>query len=95
VTNADYARFLAASGYRPKHTHGFLRHWLGGAVPAGLGNHRVVQVDLDDARAYAAWAGKRCNSGRSGGTPRGCLSAGRVTGRVLGHVRECVGIDGK
>ncbi|MCF7734625.1 MAG: formylglycine-generating enzyme family protein [Cephaloticoccus sp.] len=59
VTNADYARFLAVSGYRPKQSHGFLRHWLDGVVPGGLENHPVVQVDLNDARAYAAWAGKR------------------------------------
>jgi formylglycine-generating enzyme required for sulfatase activity len=59
VTNAEYARFLRASGYSPAQTANFLKHWQHGAVPAGLGNHPVVYVDLDDARAYAAWAGKR------------------------------------
>jgi formylglycine-generating enzyme required for sulfatase activity len=28
-------------------------------MPAALANHPVVYVDLNDARAYAAWAGKR------------------------------------
>jgi formylglycine-generating enzyme required for sulfatase activity len=28
-------------------------------MPANLADHPVVYVDLDDARAYAAWCGKR------------------------------------
>ena len=32
---------------------------MNGAPPAGKEEHPVVYVDLDDARAYAAWAGKR------------------------------------
>lgn len=59
VTNADFARFLNASGYRPRHPENFLKHWQAAAPPAGLEDHPVVYVDLDDARAYAAWAGKR------------------------------------
>ena len=59
VTNAEYARFLAASGYRPRHPENFLKHWRDGAPPAGKEDHPVVYVDLDDARAYAKWAGKR------------------------------------
>lgn len=59
VTNAQFARFLAASGYRPAHPENFLRHWVGGRPPAELAEHPVVYVDLGDARAYAAWAGKR------------------------------------
>ncbi len=59
VTNADYARFLAATGYRPDEPENFLRHWIGGAPPPGRENHPVVYVDLNDARAYALWAGKR------------------------------------
>lgn len=60
VTNAQYAQFLRESGYKPKRPENFLRHW-GGAdrPPPGLEDHPVVYVDLDDARAYARWAGKR------------------------------------
>lgn len=59
VTNRDYARFMAATGYQPKHDHNFLKHWVNGAPPRHLEDHPVVHVDLDDARAYAEWAGKR------------------------------------
>ncbi|MCC6860418.1 MAG: SUMF1/EgtB/PvdO family nonheme iron enzyme [Bryobacterales bacterium] len=59
VTNAQYARFLKASGYRLRFAQNFLKHWQGGAPPAGMGDHPVVYVDLEDARAYARWAGKR------------------------------------
>ncbi len=59
VTNAEFARFLAATGYRPAEPTRFLRHWQGGAPPPGRERHPVVYVDLADARAYAAWAGKR------------------------------------
>jgi gamma-glutamyl hercynylcysteine S-oxide synthase len=59
VTNARFARFLIASHYRPRHRENFLKHWQGGKPPAGREDHPVVYVDLDDARAYAKWAGKR------------------------------------
>jgi formylglycine-generating enzyme required for sulfatase activity len=59
VTNAQFARFLEAIRYRPRHREKFLKHWINGAVPAGREDHPVVYVDLDDARAYARWAGKR------------------------------------
>ena len=59
VTNAQYARFLQAAGYRPRHQENFLKHWRDGRPPAGREDHPVVYVDLDDARTYASWAGKR------------------------------------
>ena len=59
VTNAQYAEFLEASRYRPVHGENFLKHWAGGRPPAGCDDHPVVYVDLNDARAYANWAGKR------------------------------------
>ena len=59
VTNAAFKAFLDATGYAPKHPENFLKHWPEGKMPAGLADHPVVYVDLDDARAYAAWAGKR------------------------------------
>ena len=62
VTNAQFARFLQASGYRPRDTENFLKHWQGGQPPPGKEDHPVVYVDLDDARAFARWAGKRLPS---------------------------------
>jgi len=59
VTNTQFAEFLHTSGYRPRHGHNFLKHWTNHAPPAGREDHPVVYVDLDDARAYARWAGKR------------------------------------
>jgi formylglycine-generating enzyme required for sulfatase activity len=58
VTNADFRRFLESSGYHPRVEHNFLRHWQSG-FPEELADHPVVWVSLEDARAYAAWAGKR------------------------------------
>lgn len=62
VTNAQFAAFLAQSGYVPACADNFLAHWKDGRVPEGSGSHPVVWVDLEDARAYAAWAGKRLPS---------------------------------
>ncbi|WP_127128485.1 SUMF1/EgtB/PvdO family nonheme iron enzyme [Georgenia sp. SYP-B2076] len=59
VTNAEYAEFLAATGYRPTVTHRFLGNWLAGRVPAAADDAPVTYVDLDDARAYCAWRGGR------------------------------------
>ncbi len=59
VTNAEFAQFLKATGYKPSQSVNFLKHWEDGAPPPDLEDHPVVYVDLDDARAYAKWAGKR------------------------------------
>ena len=59
VTNAQFARFLQAAHYRPQDAHNFLRDWKGGQFPEGWANKPVTWVSLEDARAYAAWAGKR------------------------------------
>ncbi len=64
VTNAQYLRFLEESGYRPTDAANFLKHWdcsdrQHPRPPRGEENHPVVWVALEDARAYAAWAGKR------------------------------------
>jgi iron(II)-dependent oxidoreductase len=45
--------------WKPKHPENFLKHWPSGKPSAGQEDHPVVYVDLDDARAYARWAGKR------------------------------------
>jgi Sulfatase-modifying factor enzyme 1 len=59
VTNAQFDEFLKATRYWPKHPQNFLNHWNGSQIPAGKADHPVVWVDINDARAYAAWAGKR------------------------------------
>jgi iron(II)-dependent oxidoreductase len=59
VTNAEFKKFLDATHYHPKDDHNFLRDWKGGAYPEGWGNKPVTWVSLEDARAYAKWAGKR------------------------------------
>lgn len=59
VTNAEVARFLRGSGYAPAAANRFLAHWVDGAPAPGSEEHPVVWVSLRDARAYAAWAGKR------------------------------------
>lgn len=52
VTNAQYARFVAA-GHRPP------LHWKEGRIPAGTRLHPVTMVSWYDAMSYAKWAGKR------------------------------------
>lgn len=53
VTNAQYRRFVAATG-RPAPFH-----WQEGKPPAGLEEYPVAGVDWESARAYAEWAGLR------------------------------------
>jgi gamma-glutamyl hercynylcysteine S-oxide synthase len=59
VTNAEFKRFLDATGYHPKDDHNFLRDWKNGIYPEAWENKPVTWVSIEDARAYAAWAGKR------------------------------------
>ena len=59
VTNAQFKKFLDATQYHPKDDLNFLRDWQNGMYPAGADNKPVTWVSLEDARAYAAWAGKR------------------------------------
>jgi formylglycine-generating enzyme required for sulfatase activity len=69
VTNLDYREFLRDTAYRPREMTHFLCHWgkpqgelsapASWEPPMGKQDHPVVWVDLDDARAYARWAGKR------------------------------------
>jgi formylglycine-generating enzyme required for sulfatase activity len=69
VTNAAYHSFVEATRHTPRDLTNYLRHWQRPpgrehepwtwSPPPGKERHPVVWVDLDDARAYARWAGKR------------------------------------
>ena len=59
VTNRQFKQFLDAAGYHPRDSLNFLRSWKKGMYPEGAENLPVTWVSLEDARAYAAWAGKR------------------------------------
>ncbi len=59
VTNAQFKSFLDASHYHPRDDHNFLRDWKNGSYPDGWEKKPVTWVSIEDARAYAAWAGKR------------------------------------
>ncbi len=74
VTNAQYAAFLAETGhrapdvdiatwagYRLVHPYARTRRhaWGNSRPPPGRGRHPVALVSHDDARAYAAWLGRK------------------------------------
>jgi gamma-glutamyl hercynylcysteine S-oxide synthase len=59
VTNAEFAAFLSGTHYHPDDDLNFLKDWTNGKYPEDWGNKPVVWISLEDARAYAAWAGKR------------------------------------
>jgi gamma-glutamyl hercynylcysteine S-oxide synthase len=59
VTNADFKMFVDAAHYHPKDDANFLKDWKSGTYPEGAGKKPVTWVSLEDARAYATWAGKR------------------------------------
>ena len=53
VTNAQYEKFVDATGYATPD------HWQHGRIPPGKENHPVVYVSWHDARAFCQWAGVR------------------------------------
>ena len=59
VTNAQFKKFLVATSYKPADDLNFLKDWGNGNYPQGWDNKPVTWVSLEDARAYAKWAGKR------------------------------------
>lgn len=59
VTNAEFKQFLDATHYAPRDPLNFLRDWKGGKYPESWDRRPVTWVSLEDARAYATWAGKR------------------------------------
>jgi formylglycine-generating enzyme required for sulfatase activity len=59
VTNAQFKTFIDRTHYHPQDDINFLRDWKDGNFPSGWENKPVTWVSLEDARAYAVWAGKR------------------------------------
>jgi serine/threonine protein kinase len=61
VTNEQFVRFLEVTRYQPTDEGAarFVAHLKRGKIPAGLERHPATYVSWIDARAYAAWAGKR------------------------------------
>ena len=59
VTNRQFKAFLDATRYHPRDDANFLKDWANGAYPEGGAERPVIWVSIEDARAYAAWSGKR------------------------------------
>lgn len=59
VTNEEFLRFIRGSRYIPSDTANYLKHWERGMPVSGQERYPVVNVSMEDAKAYAAWAGKR------------------------------------
>ncbi len=59
VTNKDFLEFMMATSYKPADPSNFLKHWENAVIPQGQEDYPVVYVSIEDARAYAKWAGKR------------------------------------
>ncbi|KAI8887578.1 DUF323-domain-containing protein, partial [Backusella circina FSU 941] len=59
VTESEFKEFMDATDYKPADPTNFLKHWIGGCYPPSRANKPVTHVSIEDARAYAAWAGKR------------------------------------
>lgn len=57
VTNKQFLEFIVASDYQPKNSSRFLEHWQDGSPKIEDLGLPVTYVELDDALAYASWAG--------------------------------------
>ncbi len=59
VTNQEYRLFVKKSGYVPRDTANYLKHWVNNAPREGEADMPVVFINLEDARAYAKYYSKR------------------------------------
>jgi gamma-glutamyl hercynylcysteine S-oxide synthase len=59
VTNRQFKAFTDATRYHPRDEANFLKDWTNGTYPEGWADRPVTWVSLEDAQAFARWAGKR------------------------------------
>lgn len=59
VTNQQFKKFMDVTKYQPKDRHNFLKDWNNNIYPKGWDKKPVTWISIEDARAFAAWAGKR------------------------------------
>ena len=100
VTNAAFKAFIDATHYQPANDQHFLRHWHNGKIPLGMEDHPVVYIALNDARAYADWAGERLPTDAE--WQRACLGDrpyqfpwGNEIAVQLGHEKKRLCNDGR
>ena len=85
VTNAQFKRFLDASGYKPKDEHNFLKDWQGGTLSSGLGP-QTGHLGLAGGRPGLRRLGRQAAAARMGmavcgaGQRRPALSLGQQSG---------------
>lgn len=59
VSNNQYFDFVKNSGYQPRDTSNYLKHWTNGKFRPEDAKKPVIWIDLNDAKAFADWSGKR------------------------------------
>ena len=59
ATCAEYAAYVAASGYAPSDAHNYLKNWANGSYPPGYAKKPVTYISAAEGRAFCAWQGKR------------------------------------
>jgi formylglycine-generating enzyme required for sulfatase activity len=75
VTNADYAKFLETLSPAERKARTPLS-WSEGSIPAGQEKHPATMISWLDAKAYAAWAGKRLPTPQE--WEKACRGGGKV-----------------